>query len=126
MPITSRIDQTAGVIVCTVKGEPSIEHFGGAVDEYLRHPNFKPGMNALWDLRTAVLENFSPNKSMSRVAQAFGRIRDERGSGYKLALVATSDLEFGLSRQYEALMDRLPFTVQVFRDYDEAWRWVAE
>lgn len=126
MPITTQIDETAKVIVCKVEGALAFDPAKAAVEEYLRHPSFVPGMNVLWDLRAATLDGFSPRDYATRMAQAFGQFGDERGVDFKLALVATSDLAFGISRQYEALTEKLPFVAHVFRDFDEAWNWLAE
>ena len=43
-----------------------------------------------------------------------------------MALVASEDFEFGLSRMWEAIAQDLPLEIKVFRDMDEARTWVVE
>ena len=96
------------------------------MDEYLRDPAFRPGMSVLWDLRNANLARVFPTEDAWRFADALEKRLEQRGTGYRMAIVANSDLEFGIARQYEAVTERLPFTSRVFRDYDDAWRWLQE
>jgi hypothetical protein len=42
------------------------------------------------------------------------------------AIVADEDLIFGLSRTYEMMTDNVPTITNVFRDMDEAQKWLKE
>jgi hypothetical protein len=42
------------------------------------------------------------------------------------AIVVQSDLGFGMSRMYELLRGDLTQTIRVFRDVDQAKRWLDE
>jgi hypothetical protein len=44
--------------------------------------------------------------------------------GYKLAIVASADVVFGMARMYSALTERSA-QVNVFRDIDEARAWLG-
>ena len=123
MSVTMQIDQTAGVVICVVEGDVLAEDVLSATDEVQTDSNYQPGMNALWDLTDANLAGGKVDQIKLVVNGIAGR-RDKRGAGYRVAIVAPSDLAFGISRQYKAYADRLPFSLRVFRDKDEAWRWL--
>lgn len=87
------------------------------------HPDFEPGFNSLWDLRSASLArlDFEALRDIVRLAATK---RDARGSG-KVALVVTADVDYGVSRVYEMLASGLPTVVGVFRSVEEATAWFA-
>jgi hypothetical protein len=43
-----------------------------------------------------------------------------------VALLVETDLAFGLSRMWQALVDEVPWEVQVFRRADEAREWIVD
>jgi hypothetical protein len=45
--------------------------------------------------------------------------------GSRRAFVASSDVQFGLSRMFQILSDESPAEVRVFRDLAEARRWLG-
>lgn len=124
MSVTMQIDQAAGVIISVVEGDVSAEDVLSAMDEVQAHADFRPSMNVLWDLTDA---DFIGGKTdqLRSVVDGIANRRDKRGTGYRVAIVAPSDVAFGVSRQYEAFADRLPFSLRVFREKDEAWQWLV-
>lgn len=81
-------------------------------------------MNTIWDLRDAKIAEWS----VEGVQAVVGYVRthaEQRGSRYKSALVTARNIDYGLSRMYEAYGQDLPLTVRVFRDMDEAREWVC-
>jgi hypothetical protein len=78
----------------------------------------------MWDLRDADLTAFSTDdiKSVS------GLVKQNWGtsSSSRAALVVSRDVDFGLARMYEQLLDNgSTGDVTVFRDYDEAIAWLT-
>jgi len=43
-----------------------------------------------------------------------------------VAVVAESDLKFGLSRMWEMLCEGIPWETSVFKSYEDAEKWIAE
>lgn len=76
----------------------------------------------LWDLREAT-GDLVPHDTerLARLAQA----QDGNAPG-KVALVAASDLVFGMSRVFEVQRTTEDVEVGVFRDLDEAELWLQE
>ena len=80
---------------------------------------------SLWDLTRAHVSDFSLERI--RAVQP-GLIRSVKGrEGGKTAVIAPSDVSFGVMRQYlaTAATERLPFQQQVFRTREEAVSWLG-
>jgi hypothetical protein len=74
----------------------------------------------LWDLRALSEPPSTPD--VDRIA---GFVRDNRPLvAGKIALVAASDLVYGLARMYEALLDGVPVDTHAFRTIAEAEHWL--
>jgi hypothetical protein len=123
MPVTGRIDKTTGVLICTVTGATSVEDLLAAGDEYIQDPDFRPGMDALWDVRGAEMTG-GTLEQLRRFGSTISQRVVQRGVGYRVAIVSAGDVSFGIGRQWEAIADQLPFDIMVFRDVEEAWRWL--
>ena len=125
MPATVKIDKQTGIITITITGEMDLLHtIKTCVEEMLQTPDFHPGANALWDLRQAARQNLPTNDILSLVSYIKSH-QQERGAGYKVAIVAEHDLLFGGARMFEAFADTVPFNCRVFRDIEEAERWIT-
>ena len=48
-----------------------------------------------------------------------------RLTGYKLAIVVSQDLAFGMARMYQMLTEAHVPSVQIFRDLDQAKAWLG-
>jgi hypothetical protein len=125
MQATRKIDKKTGLVTITISGEvdllPAIKT---AADDMLHDPDFRPGADALWDLRKAEMRHLSTEDILSLVSFIKGH-QQERGAGYKVAIVVERDLLFGGARMFEAFSDTVPFSCRVFRDLDEAQGWIS-
>ena len=122
MPVTSCWDPESGIVTLKVEGTIVLSQAIEVTEEMYRDPRFQEPTRVLWDLRggsfdweTSELLEFASFVERSR---AVGRGR--------AAVLAPSDLEFGLSRIYQAYSEDSPVEVRVWRDYDEAWSWLLE
>lgn len=81
-----------------------------------------------------VLWNANKGSVRSIHASAFRRIAREmknyscKRSGGKTALVSEFDLEFGMSRMYEAFaeFEEIPIQYRAFRNVEDAMKWLRE
>ena len=124
MAIEVEIDKRAGVAVLRVRKSPSRNEARFALDELLAHPDYTPGMNVIAIVEegsTACLT--SPN--VQAIADHAMARRDRLGSNYRLALVVSSTVDFGVSRMYEAWSQNLPRKVELFRSLADAYEWVS-
>lgn len=121
--ITTEFDQQDNLITHTASGEILLPDFVQAIRDALVHPDFIKGMNVIWDLTNATLKNAEVSDIHNLIKFLDYHIED-RGKNFKVAIIANSPLEFGLSRMYEALSETLPFTKQVFKDPIDALIWI--
>jgi hypothetical protein len=123
MPYSMRIDTERGVVVRKVTGPLSVDEIFAARQDVLKHPEFRPGMNALWDLSEASLMNLD----MDEVRAVVGRAQQEGdayGTDYRAAVVVPKDIDYGITRQFEAVATNVPFVVMAFRSVEEALQWL--
>jgi hypothetical protein len=124
LAITTQIEKELNLRIHRVTGVLTFDELLSTLKELYSAPDFDPRMNSLWDLREADVSSFeTPDIQNLRnyVGKHWGT-----GGRNKAALVATRDIDFGLSRMYEFyLQAKSSSEVQVFRDYDEAYEWVT-
>lgn len=60
-----------------------------------------------------------------RQLQELAATRVDQLRGGRVAMVATSDLVYGMFRMWEMRREELDYEVRVFRSFDDAVRWIA-
>lgn len=85
-----------------------------------------PTANTIWDFR-AINGNRISSEEVGNIISFVKQNADRRKKG-KTALVAGTDLDFGLSRIGEIYADieKLPWRIQAFRSMDAALKWLDE
>ena len=124
MAITTGIDPASGARLHKVTGRLKLEELVGALEEVYGADDFDPDQDVVWDVRDADLTAFSSG-DIRRVTDL---VRENWGtsSSSRAALVVSRDVDFGLARMYEQLLDTgSSGEVRVFRDYEEAVAWLA-
>ena len=122
MPVTTEIDTKAGVVVNTISGALTRSTIH-ALDDVLRHPDFRPGMGIVWDVRGGAVEDLSSDDVRYIAEYGDSRI-EERGRG-RAAIVVSEDLAYGLGRMLEGYAGERSMEREIFRDFDEAVRWAS-
>lgn len=86
----------------------------------------EPSSFAICDMSQANLRLFS-SADVQRMLN-FTVQRAQSRSGGKTAIIASGDLEFGLSRMYQSMADIAdhPVSIRVFRSEEEALLWLHE
>jgi len=83
-----------------------------------------PTLYTLWDFSNASFDKISNEflRQMFSIVQRGGSSRQ----GGKTAVIAPSDLEYGMARMFQIMSDNdaFPFKIKVFRSYDEASQWL--
>jgi hypothetical protein len=121
MPINSTIDHSRDLTIHTGTGDVSFEEVMTTLRQSWEGQTTK---NALWDARKAKTPDLSSH-DLERIADYIMTHAEKRAGG-KSAMVAPSELEYGLSRVYDAWHDirRFPFQFRVFRSIEEANEWL--
>lgn len=108
-PVRFSYDAEAAIRTATYTGTIDDASLVQAYRELVTQPGFDPLAHDLADLRLMAGDPARP--------------RPDVVAG--LAIVAATPVAFGLARMYELLtQDRLPKDTRVFRDFDEATRWL--
>lgn len=114
MPFRYAIDPDLGLIQVTFTGPTTTRDLADARAAVMADPAYAPRLGLLIDLEEADLTHMSP-------AMLRERAQRPPGAG-AIAVVAGTDLAYGLSRMYEQ-MSKSP--VGVFRHRAEALAWLA-
>lgn len=122
MPVDFTIDNKAGLLIYTITGKHTVENIKLTFEKALKHPDYVQNIPAIWDLRQTDASNIH-EKEVKDLARYF-EIQSITNPGYKAALVASDDLAYGLSRMLEAYAFDVKSIIQVFRNFEEAKKWV--
>lgn len=125
MPITLKVDKAKSLTIFVMIGEPNLDEIHNAIRSFWEAHELT--VSALWDVRHAKLNNLK-SSDVEKVAAIIGQYAhrfEERKAG-KTAVVASSDLQYGLSRIlgtfYE--IEDFPTQLKILRDMDEAMEWL--
>jgi len=126
MPVTSKIDKKRNLTIFTLSGELTIDEILGALKSFWEDRELT--LNTLWDTQNAIVTNLKL-PDIENIAGFIGQNRnrfEERKDG-KAAIVAPTDLQYGLSRILGTLYERenVPIKLQPFRTMDEAIQWLG-
>ena len=125
MTIRYRIHEGLRLVVTQYLNTVTDDTFVSSYEHLLNDPAMQPGFSELVDLSEA--ENL---KITSAGMQKAGRLIETflrgQSEGMRTAVFAPFDRGFGLARMYEMLNDRSTESVMVFRDLDEAMRWLGK
>ena len=126
MPITSEVDKTRNLTIFTLTGELTLDEILGALKSFWEDRELT--LNTLWDARNAIVTNIRSSE-LQNIAGFIGQYRnrfEERENG-KAAIVAPTDLQYGLSRILGTFYERegLPIKLQPFRTMEEAIQWLG-
>ena len=125
MPLDTHTDQSKRLTVFTGKGELSFDEIQSAIKSFY---NGGPTHYVLWDMSDATANSISHIE----IREIVGLIRMSRKGrkGGKTAIVAASDVDFGLSRMLQILLESPEelhqVWLEVFRSKDEAVQWLNE
>ncbi len=123
MPIKIETDPATGIRSYTATGELTFAEVHETLRTVYEDVNFQPDAHVLWDLREARTNELSPEE-VDRLADFVGQYWGTGGKS-KAAFVTSRDVDFGMARMYEQMLAiRSTSVVKVFRDLDEARRWL--
>jgi len=109
--------------VFTVEGDLSADEIlTHSIKYYVENPT----KQVLWDATNGSVSKISAN-DFRNIAINMKKYTEKRVGG-KTALVGKFDIDFGSARMYEAYADiqKIKITYKVFRNADEAIKWLQE
>jgi len=124
MTVETIIDPQQNLVIHTVRRGFGLADIEPAWADMLANPEFKTGMNVLWDFRQGVHTAQFSGSDMRHIVEMTAAHIKQRGAKYKLALLASRDLYFGLSKMFEAYGDEIPIEIHAFRTMEDALDWI--
>lgn len=117
------VEGDGAYVLIHFEGVLSVRRMESVIQEVVDRDDFVPGMGTLWDLRAADLSNVTSG-DLRYLRQSRTDLAPRRGAG-RVALLATDDLTFGISRMVEASTAVPGISIMVFRDEGQAVSWVS-
>ena len=120
MPITTSRDQSGQICIFTAVGRaPAVE-----IEEAFRSAlENKPPRKFIWDFRNVDTTNMVMS---AKEMEGFGRLSREYGMKRRTAIIASSDVVYGLSRMVEAYVGiKGEVDIGIFRTMEEALQWLG-
>ncbi len=123
MPIKYTIDRIHRVVYTEASGILTEEELIQHKHDLVNHPDFMPGMVELSDAREVREIAISPAglQRFTAIDASYADLLKD----YKLAIVVTADLAFGMARMYEMMTSGNIPNVHIFRDMEEAKKWLG-
>jgi hypothetical protein len=123
VPFTYEIDEDRDYIVVSASGKITSREALATYDAIVADPRFHSGMKILSDHRE--LETVLP---IAFVRAWVGRMEEagEQFRGTRAALVESGTVRYGMARMASILAEPTQIVLRVFRDIDEARRWLEE
>ena len=122
MPVYGAIDVARHIVTLRFTGETSYAEWEQVMDDILANVAYVVGMCVLSDRRAA--ENI-PSTQHIRDLVAYLVRHAESFVGCGVAIVARTEVEFGMSRMAEILAEETGVLIRAFHTVDEARTWLA-
>ncbi len=120
--ISAIYDENKDLTIVTVKG---LITAADLLDWGNRYYQGKITPLILWDVTQADLSTLQADQ-LNDIAENMSRISEARRGG-KTAFVYSKPLEYGIGRMFQAYseMQRMPFEVQSFQNFEDAMAWLG-
>ena len=117
------IDTHNNVVLVEFEGDIAVEDYRRLLTELVESPDFQKSPKVLIDQRRGRMTvSVEDTRTQPMWVE---RLQDRLGEP-RVAVVTSSDLDFGLNRMFEiSSEDLLSHTGKVFRDIDEAREWLG-
>jgi hypothetical protein len=122
MSVEFRIDKDEGIVYGTLKGEVDVDEVLTELNGIISDADYDPGLNGITDLRESNWE--SDQGDLRKLVHFLIKHRKQIGRS-RSAVVVSSDRAYGMSRMFEVFSSESSINVRVFRDFEEAKRWVT-
>ena len=123
MIVNTFVDKKSSVIIHTVTGEITFQEIKSSYEAVLSHPDFQEDMCVIWDIRDADASEFH-SQDVIRLARYFETQLKKRAK-FKVAIIVSRDLEYGLSRMYQVAAADLPAKIGIFINLENAKKWLT-
>jgi len=119
-----RIDAARGLVTLYWSEFPSAVQMREVVEEAVADPEFKPGMNFLWDRKPGAANPASIQ--FLREMLYFFQMLAERIGPHSWAIVCHNPADFGRARMLETTSDGTQVTIRAFHSAGDAEEWMRK
>ncbi|MDH4037509.1 MAG: hypothetical protein OEX18_12330 [Candidatus Krumholzibacteria bacterium] len=123
MPVTTHVNPENSLVTFECSGTLLLAEVEQAFEAMIGHPSFRPGINAMWDIRNASIGLYA--QQIPDLLRMIRERQSDRGKGYRVAILVSGSPDFGLSTLFEMSAHAMPFEVRVFRSHTQATQWLA-
>lgn len=120
MPISIQINENAGLAIVACSGVFQTVDARQAAEALWQSTAWE-GEAAVWDFREARID---ATATQVRAFAEFILTHQRQPPPEKMAFVTQRDVEYGLARMFETYREDPRTAFRVFRDYEEAVKWV--
>lgn len=125
MPIECNINESADLVVLTVSNPVTVDEVMEEYGEIFNLPGFHTSINAIWDFRKLELREISIG-DIRRLVRCLHELGEQRGEGYKSALVMGKILDYHLIKIYISIIRSVGnVRIKIFDKMDEAKTWIG-
>ncbi len=124
MPVRIEYTKDGIGVVLYHEGVVSGDELINAITEVYKDERY-PGLKYWIGDRTGCTEFQPDTNCLQRIAE-LNRKESIRNPGLLLALVASKDVQFGMSRMFQVLAEESSFITNVFRDRKTAEDWIRQ
>lgn len=121
MPITYAIDQAAGIIRTRCRDDVTLPEVLAHFDDLAVHPDCPPRLDVLLDFRG--MTSVPTSDQLRAAGEKMKGVRSKVQFG-AIAIVVSSDAQFGIAQMFEVAAARMLGMSRVFRDLYEGERWL--
>ena len=123
--MVTRFVREPDYMLVAMQGAIDLPRVKALVEAFVTHPQFETGIPVLWDARE--IESFNLNfDDMREFGKFLAGLAERRGGG-RSAMVAKDDAVFGTFRIHQLMNQSVvSYEFHVFRDFDEARRWLLQ
>lgn len=125
MAVNTEIDETKNLIIHYFSEKVSLPTLTTTIENTLADPKYRLGMDAIWICEDGT-EIDMTSEDTQKISELARQSFDKEGISYKLALVASDDLAYGMTRVYEGWSNDRDIKINTFRKLDEAFVWIEE
>jgi hypothetical protein len=122
VPITFSIDKESGIVHTTIEGHTSTDEIVAGLRNLMDHPDFRPGLKGIADLRNSQLDTFSAD--VREIANLIIEYQDKIGPS-RTAVLVSKDVTFGMARVFQAFSEQSSIETAIFRNKEEALQWLG-
>ena len=123
MAVNTEVDVNKNLVIHHLTEKISVNTITETIENTLSNPQYKIGMDAIWVIEEGSDLDVS-SEDTQRISDFARKAFDQNGVSYKLALVASDDFAYGMTRVYEGWSNDRPIKIHTFRKFEDAIEWI--